>query len=280
VKMLGFAIALPFALAAVGGWSGLRSAVPQPELWNPWQNGSAGWMYLAMLTPAFIVSPGILQKVYAARDDGSVRLGVGANAVALLIYAPVPAVLGLIAVASHPGLANRDLALPTVLMHDVPPWVGSLGLAALFSAEVSASDAILFMLSTSLSKDLYLRFVNPSASDVQVLRVARYAAVAGGLAATALAIVSRTVVDALSVFYTLLAVSLFVPMMAGLYDRRASSLSALAAAAAGVALVFLVQLSTGAAGLWGLTPAMVGLIGAAIAFAIVRATSTGLQPSA
>jgi solute:Na+ symporter, SSS family len=279
VKMLGFAIALPFALAAVGGWSGLRSAVPQPELWNPWQNGSAGWMYLAMLTPAFIVSPGILQKVYAARDDRSVRLGVGANAVALLIYAPVPAILGLIAVASHPGLANRDLALPTVLMHDVPPWVGSLGLAALFSAEVSASDAILFMLSTSLSKDLYLRFVNPSASDVQVLRVARYAAVAGGLAATALAIVSRTVVDALSVFYTLLAVSLFVPMMAGLYDRRASSLSALAAAAAGVALVFLVQLSTGAAGLWGLTPAMVGLIGAAIAFAIVRATSTGPQPS-
>jgi SSS family solute:Na+ symporter len=126
------------------------------------------------------------------------------------------------------------------------------------------------MLSTSLSKDLYLRFVNPAADDARVLRVARYAAVAGGTAATALAIVSKTVVDALSIFYTLLAVSLFVPMMAGLYDRRASSVSALAAAAAGVVLVALVQLSKGGAGVMGMTPAMVGLIGAATAFAIVR----------
>jgi SSS family solute:Na+ symporter len=280
VKMLGFAIALPFALAAVGGWSGLQAAVPRPEFWNLWQNGSAGWMYLAFLTPSFIVSPGILQKVYAARDDRAVRLGVGWNAAVLLVYAPVPAIFGLIARAMHGGLSHRDLALPTVLMQDVPAWVGSLGLAALFSAEVSASDAILFMLSTSLSKDLYLRFVNPAASDAQVLRVARYAAVAGGLAAIALAMVSQTVVDALTIFYTLLAVSLFVPMMAGLYDRRASSLSALAAAATGVALVVLVQVSNGTAGIWGLTPAMIGLIGAVIAFAIVRMMSADHSSSA
>ena len=165
------------------------------------------------------------------------RTGVGLNALVLLIYAPVPAILGLVALATHPGLPHRDLALPTLLMHDVPAWVGSLGLAALFSAEVSAADAILFMLSTSLSRDLYLRFVNPAADDAQVLRVARYAAVAGGVAGTALAIVSKTIVDALGIFYTLLAVSLFVPLMAGLYDRRASSVSALAAAAAGVVLV-------------------------------------------
>ena len=270
VKMVGFAVALPMALATVGGLSGLRAAVPQPELWNPWQNGSAGWMYLAMLTPSFIVSPGILQKVYAARDDGAVRTGVGLNALVLLIYAPVPAILGLVALANHPGLAHRDLALPTLLMHDVPAWVGSLGLAALFSAEVSAADAILFMLSTSLSKDLYLRFVNPAADDAQVLRVARYAALAGGVAGTALAIVSKTIVDALAIFYTLLAVSLFVPLMAGLYDRRASSLSALSAAAAGVVLVVLVQLSSGQDRVWGMTPAMFGLIGAGIAFAVVR----------
>jgi SSS family solute:Na+ symporter len=272
VKMAGFAIAVPFALASAGGWSGLRAAVPEPALWNPWQHGSAGWMYLAMLTPAFIVSPGILQKVYAARDDRAVRAGVGWNALALLMFAPVPALFGLIALALHPDLANSGLALPTVLMQDVPAWVGSLGLAALFSAEVSASDAILFMLSTSLSKDLYLRFVNPAASDAQVLRVARFAAAAGGAAGTALAMASQSIVDSLTIFYTLLTVSLFVPVMAGLYDRRATSLSALAAAAAGVVLVVLVQFSRGGAGVMGLTPAMVGLMGAALAFAIVRTT--------
>jgi SSS family solute:Na+ symporter len=273
VKLAGFAVALPLALATVGGFSGLHAALPQPELWNPWHNGSSGWMYLAMLTPAFIVSPGILQKVYAARDDRAVRAGVGLNALALLIYAPVPAVLGLIALANHPGLPHRDLALPTLLMHDVPAWAGSLGLAALFSAEVSAADALLFMLATSLSQDFYRRFVNPAAADRQILRVARIAALGGGTAAVALAIVSKTVVDALSIFYTLLGVSLFVPMMAGLYDRAASSAAALGSAAAGVILVLLVQVSTAGNGAGGVTPAMAGLLGAAAAFAIVRATA-------
>ena len=50
---------------------------------------------------------------------------------------------------------------------------GALGLAAVFSAEVSAADAVLFMLATSLSQDLYKRFVNPAATDRQVLTVAR-----------------------------------------------------------------------------------------------------------
>ena len=47
-----------------------------------------------------------------------------------------------------------------ILMHGLPLAVGTLGLAAVFSAELSAADAVLFMLTTSLSQDLYKRFVN------------------------------------------------------------------------------------------------------------------------
>ena len=67
-----------------------------------------------------------------------------------------------------------------ILVHALPPLVGAIGLAAVFSAEVSAADAVLFMLTTSLSQDLYKRFVNPAATDARVLRVARWTAVASG----------------------------------------------------------------------------------------------------
>ena len=139
-------------------------------MWNPWRNGPSGWIYIAMLAPNFVVSPGLLQKVYGARDDRAVRVGVGLNAVCLLLYALVPVLLGMSARVLHPGLPNadRELALPLLFMHDLPFWVGALGLAAVFSAEVSAADAVLFMLATSLSQDLYKRFVNPAASDRQV----------------------------------------------------------------------------------------------------------------
>ena len=65
--------------------------------------------------------------------------------------------------------------LPTVLATQLPVFIGALGLAAVFSAEVSTCDAILFMLSTSLSQDLYKRFINPAADDKRVLLVARQA---------------------------------------------------------------------------------------------------------
>jgi SSS family solute:Na+ symporter len=231
-----------------------------------------------MLAPNFIVSPGLLQKVYGARDDRAVRLGVGVNALFLLAYAIVPVLLGMAAHALHPGLssADREMALPLLFIHDLPFWVGALGLAAVFSAEVSASDAILFMLSTSLSQDLYKRFVNPTAADWQVVAVARGAAIAGAVLAVAVAMLSKSVVDALGFFYTLVGVSLFVPIVAGLYLRRPTAIDALAAIAGGVVTAAALRLGYGpgplpllSIGL--LTPAMCGLLAAAAAFATAGA---------
>jgi SSS family solute:Na+ symporter len=269
VKMIGFAVALPVALRAVGGLDALRAQIPDPAMWNVVSNGPSGWIYVAMLMPAFVISPGLLQKVYGARDDRAVRIGVGLNAAALLAFSVIPPLLGLVAHVLHPGLENRELALPTLLVQDVPFWVGGLGLAAVFSAEVSAADAILFMLATSLSQDLYKRFLNPAADDARVLRVARGASLAGGLLGVGLAIVSESITTVLSIFYTLLGVSLFVPVIAGLYMRRPRAIDALAAIAGGVASMVAAQLWNGGAPIGGFTPAMLGLATALGAFAIV-----------
>jgi SSS family solute:Na+ symporter len=137
-----------------------------------------------------------------------------------------------------------------------------------FSAEVSAADAVLFMLATSLSQDLYKRYIRPDAGDRQVLAIARLASMAGGAAAVGVAFVSKTIVDALSIFYTMIAVSLFVPVIAGLYLRRPRPLDALAAIAGGIVVVAVLQFGRAGASIGIVTPAMAGLIAAAAAFAI------------
>jgi solute:Na+ symporter, SSS family len=282
VKILGFVVALPLALQAIGGFHALSAAIPDRAMWNPWQHGGSGWMYVAMLTPAFVVSPALLQKVYGARDDRTVRIGVGLNAAALFVYALVPTLLGMIALVLHPNLSNRELALPMLFMHDLPFWVGGLGLAAVFSAEASAADAILFMLATSLSQDLYKRFVNPAATDRQVLTVARVASLAGGLLGTLVAFLSDTIVSALSIFYTLLSVSLFVPIVAGLFMQRPRAGDALAAIAGGVVTVVAVQMWNGGKSIGIFTPAMCGLAAAVIAFAVaalVTARTSSTRPA-
>jgi SSS family solute:Na+ symporter len=274
VKLVGFAIALPLALAAAGGWSTLAALHPTPDYWSFWSGGRSGLVYLAVLGPAFIVSPGLLQKIYGARDDRAVRLGVGLNALGLAAYAMVPVVLGMIARARFPDLPSHQLALPMILIHGVPAVVGGIGLAAIFSAELSSADAVLFMLTTSLSQDFYRRFFHRDATDRQMLRITRITAIIAGALGVGIALVADSVITTLSIFYTLMGVGLFVPILGGLYVRRAGSTEALGAIAAGVFTVVIRQFVFDGAPIFGFTPAMAGLAAAVIMFTLLLAIRT------
>ena len=269
VKLAGFAIAVPLVLHSAGGISTLLAAHGAGPGGGGFWAGSRSLTYLTLLVPAFMVSPGLLQKIYGARDERAVRLGIGVNAAALMLFAFVPALMGMAARQHYPALANQELALPTLMVNNLPVWVGALALAAVFSAEISAADAVLFMLATSLSQDIYRRFLNPRATDGQVLGAARLAALAGGGLGMAIAVWSPTIVGALSLFYALLGVCLFVPIVAGLATRRAGSPEALASIAAGVTADIAVRLMTGGRGWGGASPELIGLAMASAAFAVV-----------
>src|SRR5204862_4771329 len=152
----------------------------------------------------------------------------GLNALGLLAYAAVPAILGIIARGRFPDLKSANDALPTILLMLLPPVVGAIGIAAVFSAEISAADAVLLMLTTSLSQDLYKRFLVPQADDARVLLVARWATLVSGALGIALAITSASIVQVLTIFYTLITVTLFVPVVAGLYSPATKTVDALA----------------------------------------------------
>jgi SSS family solute:Na+ symporter len=125
------------------------------------------------------------------------------------------------------------------------------------------------MLTTSLSQDLYKRFLNPAADDRRVLLVTRAAAIGCGAVAIALAIVSPTIIGVIGVFYGLLGVSLFVPILAGLYVHRAGTPEAMASMLSGVATMVAVQFMTAGRGIFGLTPALAGLTAASLGFLVV-----------
>ena len=273
VLVLGFAFALAFALSGVGGWTGVTSAAPaiSPDYVNFWHGGGGGggWTLLALLAPNFIVSPGLLQKVYGARDAYSIKLGLGLCGAALLLFAFAPAILGMVARLHYPELADPDRALPLLLRANVPLVVGAVGLGALFVADLSSADAVLFMLSTSMSRDMYHRFIRPQASDRSILVVARVSAVAGGILAVGLAVVSQSIIDALKLFYSLIALSLFVPVIAGLYSRRGGAPEVFASVGAGIGVMLAVSIATDNAGFGIFTPNMSGLMAAAVGFGCV-----------
>jgi SSS family solute:Na+ symporter len=280
VLLGGFIAAIPLVSAAVGGVSGIAAA---PDLPNGYLNflyssgPQSGWANLALLGPGFMISPGLLQKAYGAVDARAIRLGIGVQGLALMLFSFIPVFLGMSARVLHPGIASSNDVLPTVLLYQLPTWVGALALAAVFSAEVSTCDAILFMLSTSLSKDLYKRFINPKADDRRVLLVARLAALAGGAAGVLLAIQLATVVSALRIFYSLVGVSLFVPVVGALITRRAGAPEALASIAAGIGTLLAAQRGVLGDGLWMSNPSLAGLTAGAVAFGLVLLIRKGIR---
>jgi len=272
VLMAGFAVAIPIVLAKAGGLQGIMAAPNVPPTFTNmlYSAGSlSGWRLLAF-APAFVISPGLVQKAYGAKSERAVRVGIGIQAAALAVFAFVPAVLGMAARATHPGLTNPNIVLPTLLVEQLPPWIGALALAAIFSAEVSACDAILFMLATSLSQDLYKRFLQPEADDREVLLIARLASLAGGAGAVVLALLLETVQSALAIFYALLGVSLLAPVVGGLYLPRAGAREALASIAAGNITLLVVRFALPASLAW-IDPTVAGLGASAAAFLLVYA---------
>ncbi|HET9533496.1 MAG TPA: sodium:solute symporter family protein [Blastocatellia bacterium] len=283
VKLTGFILALIFALKAAGALEGLTQSISsrlEPQAVESYLGFtgiglSAVSLYLVTLVPSFIISPGLLQKVFGARDRKSVRRGVAVNAVVLLLFAIVPVSIGMIARGELSPLANRELAMPVVMTEILPLWLGTLTLAAIFSAEISTADAVLFMLTTSIGKDLYKGLLRPGASDEQLLRFTRWCAVACGAAGAVCALLLETVIGALTIFYSIITAVFFLPVVAGLYWSRVTARAALASIWVTVSVLFLLEAGRGAAP--GVPSLVLALAAGALALIFVAAIEKPLK---
>lgn len=272
VIVAGFVVAAVLGVSAAGGWDAVTAA--NAERMDFWRGArpDMGWPLLFLLAPSFFLSPGLVQRAFAARDERHLRRGIALSGVALMLFAALPVMIGMAAHAYLPPLEHSQTALPEMLRTGVPPWIGAFALAAVFAAEMSSADAVLFMLSTSGSRDLYTRFVNRDATDAQQLTAVRVIAVAAAVAGYALTLALDTVIGALQVFYSVMVVSLFVPILATLLMAKPSTRGAYASVVTGIVTLFAVSWMTGGRGYEWVTPVLIALLVSSAAF--VAATMT------
>ncbi|MDR2175574.1 MAG: sodium:solute symporter family protein [Synergistaceae bacterium] len=254
VIMAGFLAALPYIHSFVGGWAGLagKAAANIPDAAARARYFSMDGIgltviigYLVMLVPSFFISPGLIGKVFGARDERAIKAGTAAGGIVQLFFAIIPVVIGMAAFASFPDLSRADLALPTAMKEMMPFGVATLALAAIFAAEVSTADAVLYMLATSVSNDLYKTFLNPSVDDRKLLKISRAVTVVSGILGVVFALFLDSIISALTIFYSLMSVSLAAPLVFGLFTRLASSAGALLSSVCGVALTLFCTFYTG-----------------------------------
>ena len=275
VIVTGFLLAAVLAVSAAGGWEAVAAANDGQMDFLRGRTPNMGWPLLLLLGPSFFLSPGLVQRAFAARDVRHLRRGIALSGLALMAFATLPVAIGMAAHAHLPPLDRAELALPEMLRHGVPAWVGAFALAAVFAAELSSADAVLFMLSTSGARDLYARYVRRNATDQQQLAAVRVIAVAAAVIGYVLIFVVGTVGGALQVFYSVMVVSLFVPILATLVLKRPSAKAAYASVVGGILALFLVAWLTGGNGYGWASPVFVALLVSVAAFFAMEKVFSG-----
>lgn len=239
---VGMALAIPFALDAVGGlaqvWDSYRAAFPErgglgPPLvasgpqWTP--PAIAGWWDVSlMLLLGGVPWNCYFQRVLACSTPARARLtSVLAGAMTIALVAP-PLVLGLVAAvypwsaAARAQLAgNPAQALPLLLGVATPPWVALLGLGAIIGAVTSSFSASVLS-AASMGVWNGLRAIPGAVREHTVPRLVRLAILTVGVAAALLALRAQSV-QALWYFTSdLVFVLLFPQLIAALYDPKAN----------------------------------------------------------
>ena len=237
VILAGFIIALPFVLKFSGGLEGIHAKISDSSYFDFYGMGSTAIIgYIVMLVPSFFISPGLIGKVFAAKDERAIKIGTALNGLVQLIFAVIPVLIGMAAFACFPELTRADLALPAAMKNMMPFAAACVALAAIFAAEVSTADTVLYMLAGSIINDLYKRFMNPAISDKKLLTGSRVVSLICGVLGVILALKLESIISALTIFYSLMSVSLSAPLIFGLFTRRANNFGAILSALMGAAL--------------------------------------------
>lgn len=150
---LGFGLILPFAFKAAGGWGGIAAAVPPLHL-SPTGGNPPGyiltWFFIALWT---FVDPAFHQRVCAAKDVKTARLGIAASVGFWFVFDFMTTSTGLCARALLPDLGEPLMAYPRLAERLLPPLVLGAFVAGMCSSILAALAAGGFVAATSLAKD-------------------------------------------------------------------------------------------------------------------------------
>ena len=278
VLVVGLSVIAVFSADLAGGADKVVALAQSKDLFNFLPE--PGFKELAFFIAAAITmmlgsipQQDVFQRVMSAKDAKTARNGAVIGGVSYILFAFVPMFVVTAAVVVM-GQQALDIAkddyqrlLPTFVLTKMPLVMQILFFGALLSAIKSTSSATLLAPSTSFVENI-LKNLRPHMSDRQQLLSMRWTIVifAALVLAYAVAMKGTPIYDLVSSAYQVTLVGAFVPLVFGLYWKRATTQGAIFSLAAGIGvwLLFFPQISPLGeyfpGQLAGLLAAMVGML--------------------
>ncbi|MCG8633651.1 MAG: sodium:solute symporter family protein [Desulfobacterales bacterium] len=220
-------------------------------------NFKYSFFYIFSFTFAWMLTADVWQRFSAAKDPAAAQK---ASWGALVINVPLFSIVTLIGMMAAGVFANKPeeqitVAIINQLTH---PVFGAIAFAGIIAALMSSMDTCINTGTLIATEDIYHRFVNPNASQKEIVNAGRIIATV----ITALAIfISLSIKDMLWVLWMasdILASGLTIPVIAGMFWKRGTTKGAIASMVVGSCFVLWNYLIDLGLGLPHITPAWPG----------------------
>lgn len=246
VLVIGLSVIALFSANIAGGADKVFALASNKQLWKFLPQPSFTDMAffigagLTMMLGS-IPQQDVFQRVMSARNAKTARNGAVIGGVSYILFAFVPMFIVASAIVvmgdSAMEMAKNDYqrVLPTFVLTRMPLVMQILFFGALLSAIKSTSSATLLAPSTSFVENI-LKNLRPRMTDRQQLLAMRVTIVVftGSVLAYAIAMKGTAIYDLVSAAYQVTLVGAFVPLVLGLYWKRATTQGAIVSLAAGI----------------------------------------------
>ena len=269
--------ALIFLYIKVGGLGEIITVAEAAGKWQWFGNWAAERtgdisgpiIAISFFVPTMLLLMGdanMYQRIFSAKDGGSAKKAVFFWIIGVIVLESVISMLGLTgAVAASKGIipdlvseaqagvtdptvsamlearqAGSESVIPAIARYaGLPIALGLLLVSTMMAIIVSTADSFLLIPATNLTRDVYSRYINPGATEKQVLLISRSLVLILGFIAFLLVSQFKTVLNAAFTAYNIYGTSITPALLAAFIWKRATAAGAVASIITGMSVTLI-----------------------------------------
>lgn len=204
--------------------------------------GERGWENIISLGVSTSISFFTMSDSYtrciSAKSAKTAKRGALVAAGAVLIIAFSCTFLGMAAKAILPEEVTANNALASLIVNIFPSGLKALALVGILSAVMSTADISILIASTSVTKDIVMRYINPRFNEKKAVVLGFVVAIVVGAVACWFGWYSNDVVSIINLTYTVNSAGLFIPIICAFFWNKGCSDGAFASILSAIIIIF------------------------------------------
>ena len=233
-----------------GGFSNINQtlhSMNEAYLTFPGANGYMPWTYYVsniVLWSFFTMGqPHLFTKFFVMKDHKTMFKAILLGTAGMFFSATLIEWAGVNGIATIQNIEKADQIVPMILQRGLNPFLASIFIAGIVAAGMSTIDGILVTTTGAVTRDIYQKLVNKNATDESVMKLSKVITVIIGILVICFGVFQPGSIFEINLFAFSGMAIFVVPILFGIYWKKATAKGAIAAVVTGVISLLLFTLN-------------------------------------